>query len=90
MAGIGGNWPPARPVVRFRYLGMGNDVYRVEGAEVLDAPPNVPAAECALMDGTICVQDVVESLGLEYAGVWAGCAEASGDGWASFTAWRVA
>lgn len=68
---------------------MGNGVFRVAGAEILDAAPNVPGSECMLIDGTICVQDVVEGLGLEYTGVWAGYSSHGDDGGAVFTAWRV-
>ena len=82
------NWPPDRVAVRYSVRCRGNDVYRVENAEILEGLPDTAGRDVTILPGCFHLEDALQVLGVELGGAWAGYAE-SGDDGAVFTAWQV-
>lgn len=81
------NWPPDNPCIRYRVTDLGNDVLRIESAELIDAPGKVDSA--ALLTCCPCLSDALLFLGLEDRGVWVGYVDDRGDNWMQVTSWKV-
>lgn len=91
------NWPPPMVVIRYKVVLQGNDVYRIERAEVLDERPDKLARDCVLMSGVFHLEDALVTLGIPAEGLWAGFVEGGGgsenDGLRGvecvYTAWKI-
>ncbi len=84
------NWPPENVAVRYTVVCRGNDVYRIEGARVLESAP-VPAVDASMIHNCAYLSDALDALDIELCGAWATYGEpVAGNEFATtFTAWRL-
>lgn len=85
------NWPPPRVAVRYTVVCRGNDVYRIEGAEVVDVVPTAAPCDVSMIRASEYLDDALEALGIEAGGTWGAYGEpVAGNEFATtFTAWRL-
>ncbi len=66
------NWPPPSVAITYRVVCRGNDVYRVEGARVVESVRDHGESVPELMGATEHLLIALEVLGLEPGPTWAG------------------
>lgn len=84
------NWPSESVAIRYRVTCHGNDVYRIDDAEVLGAAPMPDGEEVTLIGPeTMHLHDALDALGVVGRSAWACFATYAGPVSTIFTAWSI-